>query len=164
MLKKRGNKKAVSTVIITVLLILLALTIAGIVYLSSKNFSEKLMRKNAQILAEMDCPTNFNFNLYACYNKAGNNIYIEINNLKEEIPEGSLIAIMSGADETLVPMNQMETVDEGGAASFTAEIPTTILNFQLTTPEKLKIIPAFQYKSVRVLCEDTPEVELEECS
>jgi len=109
------TKKAISAVITSVLLILLVVTIGSIIYLSSNKLVDEVQEGSATALAKEECPKTYKFNLAGCFNNDA--IMLDIVNLNEEIPYGSLLSIESDTTTVLKPIPYGINITQGGGAS-----------------------------------------------
>jgi len=160
------NKKGLSGIIITVLLILLTLSIAGMVALFSSNFLDDIKRDGASTLSRTECPKKFGVQLQACYNQEDNSINLSVINLKEAIPTGSLLALESSSTRILTliiaePTTNPLILDLG--QSRTMKINPAGLNFSAFQPKIARVVPVYSVEGIRVLCDELEEVEITKC-
>lgn len=161
------SKKAVSEVIITTLMVLLVIVIAGMIYLSSSGFLDKMERESAVRLAKEQCPIRFNVELSACYiNQAEgtpDEIHLDIINLKEPIPDGSQISLINNYQETLMPITDANIkLMQGESKSFVIETSLELTNY-ISEKMRLRFIPIFITSNQRVLCNEIPEIDINAC-
>jgi len=181
---KLKNKKALSTVIMTVLLILLAVVVASIIFFSSKSFLSDVQKDSAIKMAEEQCGSKFNVQLAACYKinhpaspppqGPQDTIYLDLINLKETIPAGSSILLDNGFSKFTIPLdgiNPLSTlslsITQGEGKSLEVSIYQDKLKlseyFNPNGKNTLKFVPVFTYNEERVLCNEIPEIDIKPC-
>jgi FlaG/FlaF family flagellin (archaellin) len=175
MIKKinlKKNKKAVSAVITTILLVLLAIAIAAIIYASSKSFIQNMQKDSAIKMAKEQCGKRFNVELAACYKlpvlpSTTSTINLDLINLKETIPAGSSIILNNGLEERIIPLEGVafteQEITQGVGKSLTLTIDNTQLDLATFAPKTIKFVPVFTYKNERVLCNEIPEIDIKAC-
>jgi len=161
--KIKQDKKALSSVVMTVLLILLAVTIAGIIYYSSKAFIQNMQKDSAIKMAREQCSKKFNIELSACYRTSESKIYMDLINLKETIPSGSSILLDNKQSKVIVPLVDFNAheIEQGYGTSL--EVQLLFLDLNEFKPETIKFVPVFVHKEERVLCNDFPEIVIKPC-
>jgi len=159
------DKRGVSAVIIAVLLILLTLTVASTVFIYSKNLLRNVQKDSATALAQTECPKKFSMQIDGCFNLASNQIHMDIVNLKDEIPAGSLISLESDYTKVLMQLYSYppKILGAGQSDSITINASEIGLNLAAFGLKKIGIVPIFMVKDARVLCDELGTIDIAEC-
>jgi hypothetical protein len=158
------NKRALSTLIVTVLLTLLVLGAGSLIFVYSKNILNNAQKDAISTRAQAECPKMYNIELTGCFDKDQNTIKIDIINLNEDIPAGSLLSLESDKTKILTlldPIPPFEGILKGAGKSI--EIKPVEVNFNTFNLEMIKIVPLFIIDNNRVLCDSLESVEVQEC-
>lgn len=160
------NKKGVSTLIATVLLI--GIVIAGVFVVSSgyNALIKKQIDKGNQELVKLNCPSEFDFQINACYIKATNEyglIHIVLDNRYTSISNKSKILLKGGGKSISLPIWDIGEISAGGAVD--ADLKYTLAEFQDGIVEKIQLMPLLidKEKKVEVTCDNFPSFDIEEC-
>ena len=159
------NKRGLSGVVITVLLLLLAIVIAGMIFAYSQGLLNTMKKSGVQTIANQECPRLYDFDYSACYYSSNSTINLEVINLKEDIPSGSLISLDFGPTKILTLLYQTpdKILKIGQSDSLVIDGQIIGLDFSNSIPLKIKIVPVFESNDVRVLCDNLNGVEITKC-
>ena len=157
------NKKGLSEVVTTVLLILLGIAIATIVIFYSRGMLNNAEKDGAASAAKDQCPKKYNLQIAACLNSTTNTLKIEVNNLKEELPPGSLISLIGERTTVLTLLDPLDTTGFKIGEGRTVERNPVDINLTQFGLKRIKVIPLITISKTRALCEDFEEVVVESC-
>ena len=158
---KRKNKKAVSTVIVTVLLIVLGMAIAALIFRFALNTLQNAQNEGANSASKAECLDKFQIQFQGCFDIDKNEIYLDIINNKEPLPENSLISLESDTTRILMPFGPTTSLTSGDSISMTLSPSVTLSNFNL---KKIKIVPVYNSKGTQVLCNELDTIAISECT
>jgi len=168
MIKKREQKRAVSTLIATVLMIGVVMAAAFLVQQGYQGYIKSKAKEIQKELVKTYCPQEFDFELEACYIKdiGGEKgiLSLRVDSKYGEISNKSRI-LMSGGGKSV----WRETLALGNinpALPIEADISYTLSEFKDGIIEKVKLMPLFEEEEqkITVICDNLPEFDVALCS
>lgn len=159
------NKKGLSTIVITVLLILLSLSVASIIYAYGRGTLATAQKEGAISLARSECPKAYEVQIAGCFNKTSNTINVDLINLKNDLPYGTLISLQNDRTKILTLFNPDFTnqdpikAGEGRSVTITPN-EVDLAQFNL---KKIKLVPLYLTNGIKVMCDELSEVDVTEC-
>lgn len=155
------NKRALSEVITTVLLIVVGLAAATLIFAFARQTLQNAQNEGANTASKTECLEKFQFQVQGCFNTTKNEIYLDIINTKELLPENSLISLESGTTRILMPFGPTTKITSGDSISLTITPSVALNEFNL---KKVKIIPVYSSKGTQVLCDQLDSLAISECT
>jgi len=158
----KADKKAISALIATVLLIALVLAAFLTVSQFYRFIVGEKQKEASRQMAQLKCPENFNFLASACFNETAEEdaeLHLSILNTKEMVSSGSLVALKGEGTSMLIPLPPFSDVES-------AESLVTVLLYPKTLKlQKIQLMPVLVLSELnaRVICENFPDVEVKPC-
>ena len=153
------NKKGLSEVIATLLIILIVISAVLILLKYSKNIIEKLSSSSEEGIAKFSCPSQLTLTYFGCIKEDGN-LYLRINNIGDPILSSSLIIFIGNQNSTSMVFADPypETIE--GIHEYNLVIPENIGNLQ-----KIKLMPSIQVKNSdkKIICSNLNEQDVKNC-
>jgi len=157
------NKRGLSQIITTILLLVAVLAIGAMIYYFSISFVSDSKKQTASTLAEMDCEKRFDFDISGCLKTTENKININIINLKDEIIPGTMLSLISKTEIRNIQLPYPGQIELGKGRSMEINLNDYNLDINTLDIEKIKLMPVFEHEGARVLCEGFQEVNIGEC-
>ena len=159
---KMKSKRAISDIIVTVLLVLTAIIVATIIFAFGRSFISN--SSGSEIISKESCNNKFNFQFSGCYSLSDNIINIDIVNFKQDIPAGSLIALDSGRSKILTLLYQeRKTLSQGQASSIVINASLIRIDLSSFDLKKIAIVPVLRSNASTVLCDNIAAVDVTKC-
>jgi hypothetical protein len=162
MMTQMRNKKAISDIVVTVLLVLTAIIVGTLIFAFGRSFISN--SDGGETISKEVCAQKFNFQFSGCYNTVDNLINIDIVNFKQDIPAGSLISLDNGRSRVLTLLYQeRKTLFQGQASSII--LNASLVRIDLTTFDlkKIAIVPVLRNNASTVLCDNIAAIDVTKC-
>jgi len=149
------NKRGVTPVITTVLLVAIVLTLASIIVVSSMKLLDNLQDTSAREIVSGDCSEVYDFRIDACIDQSL--IKLDIVNYMAELPIGTSLEIDNGAESIIQDLFLTESIPQGGAKHI--DVP-----FVSTSPIEIQLLsPLKDDRGIEVLCSVIQPIKVEAC-
>ena len=168
MIKKREQKRAVSTLIATVLMIGVVMAAAFLVNQGYQKYMKSKAKEIQKELVKTYCPQEFDFDLSACYiadTGTGRGILnLRIDSKYGEISDKSRILVSGGGVSIGLPTLELGIINPALPIDRDVDYPLSV--FKDGIIEKVKLMPLFkaEEEKIEVVCDNLPEFDVLPCS